>query len=162
MDKIPQDWLFIDIIEEEKIYNTQLREIIQEDTNIKLRMNRWTSFKALEPQHLVREGFSRHSVDGSTISFDLKGLDNSVPKISRLVYEEKKRYGSPTYSPTTSQILNTLTREPPFKIDKQWIRDDFEAPYNKILRDWFFSAFTKGETNQFRELVLSIHERKWN
>jgi len=98
-------------------------------------MNRSTCFKALEPQHLVREGPSRHSVDGSTISFDLKGLDNIVPKIYKLVYEETIRYESPTYSPTTSQILNTFTRKPLVQIDKQWIRDDFEAPYNKNLRD---------------------------
>lgn len=110
VNKIPEHWLFKDIIEEEKIYNTQVRERIQEENDIRLRMNRSISTKIFEPQNLYGEGPSRHSIDGSTLRFDPKGLDNIVPRISIPVYHETNKLESPPYSPTTSQIINTLTR----------------------------------------------------
>ena len=105
-----------------KIYNTQMREIIQEGTNIRLRMNKSKSVQIREPQKLFREESSKVSVDGSTINIDLKGLDNTIPKISKPVYQETYNPESPRYSSTTSQILNTLTTERPFQIGKNWIR----------------------------------------
>ena len=120
-----------------KIYNTQMREIIQ-GTNIRLRMNRSRSVQIKELQKLFREEPSRVSVDGSTININLKGLDNTVPKISKPVYKETYNSKSPWYSPTTLQILNTLNREQPFQIDKNWIRQDFEAKYNKEKKGLVF------------------------
>ena len=72
-----------------------MHEIIQEGTNIRLRMNRSRSVQIKEPKKLFREEPSRASVDGSTINIDLKGLDNTIPKISKPVYQETYNSESP-------------------------------------------------------------------
>jgi len=43
--RIPEEWILEDIIEERKVYNTQIREIVQDGTDIRLRMNRSSSLK---------------------------------------------------------------------------------------------------------------------
>ena len=48
--RIPEEWILEDIIEEPKVYNSQIREIVQDGTNIRLRMNRSSSLKIREPQ----------------------------------------------------------------------------------------------------------------
>jgi len=50
--RILEEWILEDIIEELKIYNTQIREIVQDGTYIRLRMNRSSSLKINEPQIL--------------------------------------------------------------------------------------------------------------
>jgi len=47
---IPEKWLLEDIIKEPKVYNTQIKETIQDGTNIRLRMNRSSPLKIREPQ----------------------------------------------------------------------------------------------------------------
>ena len=56
------------------MYNTQIREIVQDGTDIRLRMNRSSSFKDHLPQMIYKGTSSRHSVDGSTINIDLLTL----------------------------------------------------------------------------------------
>jgi len=36
-----------------------------------------------------------HSVDGSTINLDLRGLDKITPKVSKPIYEESRKLESP-------------------------------------------------------------------
>ena len=148
--RILEEWILEDIIEETKIYNTQIREIVQDGTNIRLRMSRSSSLKIREPQILHKGQPSRHLVDNSTISLDLRGLDHITPIVSKPLYTESKKFESPQYSPTSSQILSILNREEPFEIDKNWIREDFGAEYNKEKRDWYFKTYSKKETEDFR------------
>jgi len=98
-------------------------------------MNRSSSLKIREPQILHKGEPSRRSVDSSTINLDLRGLNNITPIVTKPLYTESKKSESPQYSPTASQILSTLNREEPFEIDKNWIREDFGAKYNKDKRD---------------------------
>ena len=88
--------------------------------------------------------------DNSIINLDLRGLDNIIPIVSKPLYTESKKSKSHQYFSTTSQILSTLNREEPFEIDKIWIREDFEAEYNKDKRDWYFKTYSKKETGDFR------------
>jgi len=90
-------------------------------------MNRSSSLKIREPQIIHKGQPSKHFVDNSTINLDLRGLDNITPIIIKPLYIESKKFESPQYSPTTSQILSTLNSEEPFEIDKNWIREDFGA-----------------------------------
>jgi len=108
-------------------------------------MNRSSSLKIREPQILHKGGRSRKSVDSSTINLDLRGLDNITPIVTKPLYTESKKI-----CPTASQILGTLHREEPFEIDKNWIREDFGAEYNKDKRDWYFKTYSKKETGDFR------------
>jgi len=84
--RIPKEWILEDIIEERKVYNTQIREIVQDGTDIRLRMNRSSSLKIREPQIIHKGQPSRHSVDNSTINLDLRGLDNITPIVSKPLY----------------------------------------------------------------------------
>ncbi|RDX88181.1 hypothetical protein CR513_30261, partial [Mucuna pruriens] len=104
--KIPEDWLLEEVVSEPKVYNTQVRDIIQEGSNIRLRMNRSTSLKINEPHMIFRGQPARHSVDSATINLDLRGIDTNNSKVARPVYSEKSE--SPQYSPTTSQTRNEL------------------------------------------------------
>jgi len=45
VSKILEEWILENIIEEPKIYNTQIREIVQEGTYIRLKINRSSSVK---------------------------------------------------------------------------------------------------------------------
>nr|KYP55095.1 hypothetical protein KK1_001300 [Cajanus cajan] len=83
---------------------------------------------------------SRHSVDGSTININLTKLDINS-KIARPVYEN-----------------NSNIEIEPFNIDKKWINEDFNADYNKPLREWYFSNFTTEEVINFRTLYYSFME----
>ena len=158
ISKIPEEWVFKEILPAPKVENTQVREIVQEGNNIRLRINRSQSFTIREPQ-TVRAETSRASVDyGSTIN--LRGLDNSQPGISQPVYQDSNMSSSPHYSPTTSQIMNTLTKVLPFEIDKKWIQEDFKAEYNKPLRDWYFSTFSKEHTTLYRSLYYQYMQEK--
>ncbi|RDX90996.1 hypothetical protein CR513_27087, partial [Mucuna pruriens] len=78
--KIPKEWLLEEITEEPKVYNTQIREMIQEGPNIRLKMNRSAFVKINEPLMNLKGQPSRHSVDGSTINLDLRGIDINNPK----------------------------------------------------------------------------------
>jgi len=98
-------------------------------------MNRSLSLKIRESQIIYKGQPSRHSVDNSTINLDLRGLNNITPIVNKSLYTKSKKFESPQYSPTTSQILSTLNKEGPFKIDKIWIRKIFEAEYNRDKRD---------------------------
>ncbi|RDY03801.1 hypothetical protein CR513_12573, partial [Mucuna pruriens] len=101
-----EDWLLEEVVSEPKVYNTQVSDIIQEDSNIR-------------GQH------ARHLVDSAIINLDLRGIDTNNSKVARPIYSEKSE--SLQYSPTASQVLNTLTKKTPFEIDKKWIRKDFNA-----------------------------------
>nr|KYP65886.1 hypothetical protein KK1_012162 [Cajanus cajan] len=98
---------------------------------------------------------ARHSIDGSTINIDLTKLDINS-KITRPVYTQnnEKDY----LNPSVSQVLNTITRQEPFQIDKYWINQDFKANYNKDLREWYFSNFTQEETINLRNNYYSFIE----
>nr|KYP59168.1 polyprotein [Cajanus cajan] len=101
---------------------------------------------------------SRHSKDGSTINIDLTKLDINS-KIARPVYENNSNIKiEDDFDPTRSQILNTLTRQKTFNIDKKWINEDFNVDYNKPLREWYFSTFTTEEVVNFRTLYYSFME----
>nr|KYP64940.1 polyprotein [Cajanus cajan] len=155
---IPEDWLLENIIDEPKIYNTHVREIVQEGTDIRLRMNRSKSFRTNLPQMIYKGNSARHSVDGSTINIDLTKLDIKS-KITRPVYENVQHEEEvDDFNPTASQIINTIIREEPFQIDKEWINQDFKADYNKELRKWYFANFTQEETIKFRNLYYSYME----
>jgi len=133
---------------------------VQEDTNIRLRMNRSLCVKIRNPQMMYKRQPYR---DGSTINLDLRGLNNITPIVTKPVYEESKKSESPHYSPTASQILNTLSKEEPFIIDKNWIRKDFESGYNKERREWYFKAYTKQQTEHFRqEFYNYLNQREIN
>ncbi|RDX72086.1 hypothetical protein CR513_48483, partial [Mucuna pruriens] len=111
------------------------------------------------PDDIVDEGQpARHSVDSATINLDLRGIDTNNTKVARPVYSEKSE--SSQYSSTASQVLNTLTKETPFEIDKNWIRKDFNAKYNKEQRDWYFTTFSKEQTEKFREMYYAYMNRK--
>ena len=56
-----------------------MREIIQEGTNIRLRMNRPSSLKIRELQMICQP--SKHSVDGFALSLDLWGLDKITSRV---------------------------------------------------------------------------------
>jgi len=43
----------------------------------------------------------------------------------------------------TSQVLNTVIKEEPFCIDKQWIREYFNVEYNKERVSWYFNYYSK-------------------
>nr|KYP59664.1 polyprotein [Cajanus cajan] len=159
ISKIPEDWLLEDIIEEPKIYNTQIREIIQDGTDIRLRLNRSKSFRNNLPQMIFKGNNARHSVDGSTINIDLTKLDINS-KITRPVYENVK-HEEEDFNPSASDfnsVINTITKQEPFRIDKEWINQDFKADYNKELRKWYFSNFSQEEIIKFRELYYSYME----
>ena len=156
ISNIPEDWLLENIIEEPKMYNTQIREIVQDGTDIRLRMNRSSSFKDHLPQMIYKGTSSRHSVDGSTINIDLTKLDINS-KITRPIYNQNEE--EEDFSPSASQILNTLTKIETFKIDKEWINEDFRADYNKSLRDWYFTNFTQEETINLRNNYYSYMEK---
>ena len=50
----------------------------------------------------------------------------------RPIYQKSQKFESLIYLPTHPQVTNMISRElPPFEIDKSWIRQDFEAPYNE-------------------------------
>jgi len=89
--RIPEEWILEAIIEERKVYNTQIREIVQDGTNIRLRMNRSSSLKIREPQIIHKGQPSKHSVDNSTINLDLRGLDNITPIGSKPLYTKSKK-----------------------------------------------------------------------
>ncbi|RDX61468.1 hypothetical protein CR513_60297, partial [Mucuna pruriens] len=154
ISKVPEEWLLEEIIEEPKIYHNQIREIIQDGPNIRLKMNRSNSLNINEPQVIYKGQPSRYYVDGSDL--DLKGL--KINKIVELVYSENSE--SPNYSPTRSQVLNTLIRKEPFEIDKIWIRKDFEADYNANLRNWVFNAFIHKQTKIFRQIFYDYMNKK--
>src|ERR1044072_5430116 len=158
ISKIPEEWVFKEILPAPKVEHTQVREIVQEGNDIRLRMNRSKSFTIREPQTVKAES-SRASVDYGSI-INLRGLDNSLPRISQPVYQDSNRSSSPRYSPTASQVANTLTRVLPFEIDKKWIQEDFKAPYNKSLRDWYFSTFSKEQTTLYRSLYYQYMQEK--
>ena len=143
-----------------KIYNTHMLEIIQKGANIQLGMNRSKSIQIREPQKLFREESSRALIDGSIVNIDLKGLDNSISKIPKPVYQETYNLESPRYSLTTSQTLNTLSKEQPFQINIHWIRLEFEADYNRDKRDWYFKIYDKEKVQEFRELFYQYMEKK--
>ncbi|RDX87439.1 hypothetical protein CR513_31088, partial [Mucuna pruriens] len=109
ISKIPEDWLLEEVVSEPKVYNTQVRDIIQEGSNIRLRMNRSTSLKINEPHMIFRGQPARHSVDSATINLDLRGIDTNNSKVARLVYSKKSE--SPQYSPTASQEQTGKFRE---------------------------------------------------
>nr|KYP56455.1 polyprotein [Cajanus cajan] len=101
---------------------------------------------------------SRHSVDRPTINIDLTKLDINS-KIARPIYENNSNIKlEEDFDPTQSQILNTLTRQETFNIDKKWINEDFNANYNKPLRERYFSTFTTEEVINFRTLYYSFIE----
>ncbi|RDX88144.1 hypothetical protein CR513_30296, partial [Mucuna pruriens] len=121
-------------------------------------MNRSTSLKINEPYMIFGGQPARHLVDSTTINLDLRGIDTNNLKIVRPVYSEKLE--SPQYLPTASQVLNTLTQETLFEIDKKWIRKDFNAEYNKEQRDWYFTMFSKEQTEKFKEMYYAYMNRK--
>uniref|UniRef100_A0A151UD47 DUF7588 domain-containing protein n=1 Tax=Cajanus cajan TaxID=3821 RepID=A0A151UD47_CAJCA len=121
-------------------------------------MNRSKSLRTSLPQMVYKGSNSRHSVDGSTINIDLIKLDINS-KTVKPVYEHNSNIEiEDDFDPTQSQILNTLTRQEPFNIDKKWINEDFNVEYNKPLREWYFSTFTKEEVIKFRNLYYSFME----
>ena len=113
--RIPEEWILEDVIEEPKVYSTKIREIVQDGTDIRLRMNKSSSLKIREPKIIHKFQPSRHSVDNSTTNLDLRGLDNITPIVSKSLYTKSKKSESSQYSPTTSQRLSTLNREEPFE-----------------------------------------------
>ncbi|RDX63500.1 hypothetical protein CR513_58068, partial [Mucuna pruriens] len=73
ISKIPKDWLLEEIVSEPKVYNTEIRDIIQKGSNIRLRMNRSTSLKINELHMIFRGQPAKHSIDSATINLNLRG-----------------------------------------------------------------------------------------
>ncbi|KAL4321665.1 hypothetical protein AHAS_Ahas14G0133200 [Arachis hypogaea] len=116
---IPEEWILEDIVEEDKIENTEIRDIIREGPNIRLRMNSSHSIRI--PNYWNKEEISpRHSIDNFVINDEVIGINNNRPHIATSFYGTENNY-----SPTTSQILGVITKEKPFEIDKNWISKDF-------------------------------------
>ncbi|XLU53646.1 hypothetical protein S245_048294, partial [Arachis hypogaea] len=142
---IPEEWILEDIVEEDKIENTEIRDIIREGPNIRLRMNSSHSIRI--PNYWNKEEISpRHSIDNFVINDEVIGINNNRPHIATSFYGTENNY-----SPTTSQILGVITKEKPFEIDKNWISKDFYAKYNTGLRKWYFTRYSEKETIEIRK-----------
>ncbi|RDY13087.1 hypothetical protein CR513_02043, partial [Mucuna pruriens] len=107
-------------------------------------MNRSTLLKINEPHMIFRGQPARHSVDSATINLDLRGIDTNNSKVAR---------------PNHHNIRLQLHKNP-FQINKKWIRKDFNAGYNKEQRDWYFTTFSKEQTEKFREMYYAYMNRK--
>jgi hypothetical protein len=101
----------------------------------------------------------------STIRVGLTGV-NFEPAVPVPLYrQERPRSPSRSPSPTRSQVCNTLTKEEPFEIDKDWIKINFMGEHNKQKRDWYFSTFNKKLTDHYlKEFYdfLNYHETNIN
>ncbi|KAK2360636.1 hypothetical protein QL285_085883 [Trifolium repens] len=118
-------------------------------------MNRSQSFRYNQSPS-IESSSGRHSVD-STIRINLAGV-NFTPNIPQPIYQERM---SRSPSPTESQVLGVITKEDSFIIDKEWIKEDFMAPYNQDKRKWYFDTFVKTQTKRYLELFyqfLEYHE----
>ncbi|RDX61101.1 hypothetical protein CR513_60695, partial [Mucuna pruriens] len=77
------------LLQSKKVYNIKVKGIIQEGANVRLRINKSSSLKILEPKIKYKGKHSKYSINGSTIKINLRGLDNTAPKISKPVYTSK-------------------------------------------------------------------------
>ncbi|KAK2370424.1 hypothetical protein QL285_083475 [Trifolium repens] len=131
-----------------KLESRQPRQfILESDGSIRIRMNRSQSMRIEEPISSRASTSSRRSID-STININFAGVD-FTPNIPQPIYETERRSDSPPMSPTASQILNIIELDEEFEIDKAWIKEDFEAYYNKEKRDWYFGTFEKIQTDYY-------------
>ncbi|XLT01060.1 hypothetical protein HN51_050411, partial [Arachis hypogaea] len=95
----------------------------------------------------------RNSIDNSSIGNmdDIVGIDNRRPHIATAVYKSPSEF-----DPSESQVLSVIIKEEPFEIDKEWIIQDFNADYNKSLRDWYFTNHSENEVIRLRELFYDF------
>ncbi|RDX86683.1 hypothetical protein CR513_31958, partial [Mucuna pruriens] len=160
INKILEEWVLEDIVQEQKIYNTRVRDIIQDGLNIRLRMNRSQSIRINKPHMILKGQPFRHSI-GSVKELDLQGLDGNNLIIVEPVYSENSE--SPNYSPTRSQVLNTLIREEPFEIDKKFGLDKtLKQKYNSDRRDLYFNTCSKEQIEKFREKYYRFMHKNEN
>ncbi|XLT90744.1 hypothetical protein HN873_012419 [Arachis hypogaea] len=89
----------------------------------------------------------------------LENIDNIVEinnirsHIAIPIYEKDLNYETDSnYYPIKSQVLSVIIKEEPFEINKKWIKQDFNADYNKLLRDWYVTNYSKNEVIRIREL----------
>ncbi|KAI5400912.1 hypothetical protein KIW84_065669 [Lathyrus oleraceus] len=157
IEKFPQEWILQDVVKSEKIEARTIRDVIQDiDGSVRIRMNRSQSYRYHQSSCIGSTSSARHSVD-STIRVNLAGV-NFAPTIPQPLYSERT---SRSPSPTESQILGVITNDDPFVIDKAWIRADFEAIYNLEKRNWYFSNFSKDQTQMYLQKFyrfLKTHE----
>ena len=54
-------------------------------------------------------------------------------------------------SPTPSDFksINVITKK--YEIDKQYIKEDFYSKEKEEKRNWYFKAFSKKQTTEYRE-----------
>jgi hypothetical protein len=157
IEKFPQEWILQDVVKSEKIEARTIRDVIQDiDGSVRIRMNRSQSYHYHQSSSIGSTSSARHSVD-STIRVNLAGV-NITPTIPQPLYSERT---SRSPYPTESQILGVITNDEPFVIDKAWIRADFEAIYNLEKRNWYFSNFSKDQTQMYLQnfyRFLETHE----
>jgi hypothetical protein len=155
-DKIPEEWIIENAVQPERSEARSIRDITtDQDGNVRIRMNRSQSFRYNQSPS-IGSSSGRHSVD-STIRINLAGV-NFTPNIPQPIYQERM---SRSPSPTESQVLGVITKEDNFIIDKEWIKEDFMAPYNQDKRKWYFNTFDKTQTKRYLELFyqfLEYHE----
>lgn len=159
IDKFPEEWILQDVVKSEKIEDKSIRDVIQYlDGSVKIRMNRSRSFRYNQSSGICSVSSARHYVD-STIRVNLAWV-NFAPTVPPPLYSERT---SRSPSPTESQILGVITHEEPFVIDKVWIRTYFEANYNLEKRNWYFSSFSKEQTQKYlQEFYHFLEQHKVN
>ncbi|XLT50944.1 hypothetical protein HN873_043548 [Arachis hypogaea] len=147
---MPKEWVIPDVIEEPQIQNTRLREIIREGPDIRIRMNRSQSLRILDSVETISH---KNSINNSSIENidSIIGINNTRPYIATPVYKLPSKF-----DPMESQVLSVIIKEEPFEIDKEWIRQDFNADYNKPLRDWYFTNYSENEVIRLRELFYDF------
>ncbi|XLU76771.1 hypothetical protein S245_000192, partial [Arachis hypogaea] len=148
--KMLEEWVIPDGIEEPQIQNTRIREIIREGPDVRIRMNRSHSLRIPDNVETISH---RNSIDNSSIENidDIVGIDNRRPHIATAVYKSPSEF-----DPRESQVMTVIIKEEPFEIDKEWIRQDFNADYNKPLRDWYFTNHSENEVIRLRELFYDF------
>ncbi|XLS98775.1 hypothetical protein HN51_041510 [Arachis hypogaea] len=148
--RMSEEWVIPDGIEEPQIQNTRIREIIREGPDIRIRINRSQSLRISDNVETISY---RNFIDNSSIGNmnNILGIDNRRPHIATVVYKLPSEF-----DPIESQVLSVIIKEEPFEIDKEWIRQDFNADYNKLLRDWYFTNHSENEVIRLRELFYDF------
>ncbi|RDX65399.1 Enzymatic polyprotein, partial [Mucuna pruriens] len=106
ISKVPEEWLLEEIIEEPKIYHNQIREIIQDGPNIRLKMNRSKSLMINEPQVIYKGQPSRYSIDESNLDLILLlYCTKIIPPTFQLARFDKLRKNPPEWNNEMTQVI---------------------------------------------------------
>lgn len=142
IDKFSQKEILQDLVKFENIEVRSIRDVIQDiNGSVKIRMNKSKSFCYNQSSSIGYTFSGKHSID-STIMINHAGV-NFAPTVPWPLYTERT---SRSPFPIESRILELITQEESFVIDKAYIRVDFEADYNLEKINRYFSSFSKEHT----------------